>query len=221
VETDTDQVEVQFLGSSDEILTHVDGASKLGGESAYRVGVVGNNTKNQFRFRIAFSNLNELVTIIECHHFDTARFSILDVRSHLSGIGIDNSLGGNTTSKDLLNLRSAGTVKVDVHAGKGLDDGSVGVALHGVEGLDTGEGLVPLLELLKDASKINEIEGRFAVSGLVGQLFGDDLFDGLVDGFNIILVYDIARDSHSVGLEVFGLFHRCVDRGRDLGKRFD
>jgi hypothetical protein len=79
-------------------------SSKLGRESAYTLGVVGNDSKKESSISVSLGNLDEFVRVIKGHHVYIGRLGILNVRLHLARVGVDDSGRSNSTSKDLLNL---------------------------------------------------------------------------------------------------------------------
>lgn len=188
VEGNSNDVEVEFLSEDKELSGLVKRSSKLGAESADRLGVVSDDSKNKSGVSVGLRDLDEFVRVIEGHHVDVLGLGELEVRLHLARVGKDNSRGIESASQDLLNLGLGSAIEVSSKRSKKLNDSSVGVALDGKEGLNSGQMSNPFFVLSNDSLKIDYVESLVFDNSFV-DFRSKDCFDRVVVGVSLHIVF--------------------------------
>jgi len=159
MERDSANVQVEILSELKQAVGSIKRSSELGRESANRFGVVCDDSKQKTSVSEVLADLDKFVGVVESHEIYIAGFGVLDVGFHLARVGIDDSVGSNSTSKDLLNFGFGSAIEVGSKRGQKLDDGSVRVALDRIEGLDSWQVRYPFFMFANDCSKIYDVEG--------------------------------------------------------------
>jgi len=177
VERYSNKIELQFLGNGEDLVPLIAGCSKLGRESADRVGIVCDDSEQKLGFGVALGDLSEFVGIVEGHHLNPGVLGILDVGHHLGWVRINDSMGSNSRSQDLLDLGLGSAVKVDSKGSQSFNNGCVGVAFNGIEGLDSREESNPLFVLLNNSLEVHDVEGLVFEINFVADLSSDDVGD--------------------------------------------
>jgi len=136
VERHSYDVEVEGLSGREEGRTGFDGRSELESETTEGFGIVGEDSKDEFRSRVEFGDLEKFVGVVEGHGVDAEGTSGSDEGGWFTRVGEDDLVGGGREreGEDRGHLGLGGTIEAGSEEGEELEDERIGVALDGCKG---------------------------------------------------------------------------------------
>ena len=129
METDTDDIKVQFLGFRQQTRDGDERGTKFDTKGAQTFRVVRENAHDAFSARMGTSNFVKLVGIVKGHHIDPHFSCIADKGSRLAWVG-KNDVGGinSANAQDIGDFIIGGTVEACAKGSQEANDIGIRVA---------------------------------------------------------------------------------------------
>ena len=143
VERDSDDVEVESLGSREELLALRDLSTVLKAQGDASIGVVSTDAEDALEPGVEGGDLVELALSVKGGVLDSVLLGKANVRGTLGGVGKDDAAGIHSHLEHHLELSLRGAVKASTHGIEELEDTRLGVALDSVKGGDAGHCSTP------------------------------------------------------------------------------
>ena len=129
MKADTNHVQIQGLGQTQELLRATQRCSEFRAQSARALGVIGQNPQKELGVREKGSGLVQFAAIVKRHLLHPLLCSIADVRLVFAWLGIDDPGWINTEREHLFNLRFRCAVKSGIESSEQAEHLRVRVTL--------------------------------------------------------------------------------------------
>jgi len=143
--------------------------------------------------------------VIKSHDIDVLRSSKLDILRVFNRVGIDDSVGGDVEISDFDDFSFAGAIERATENCKSLEDHLVRATFDSIERFNSGEVSLPLLELFKDFTKVDNIEG-IIIFVLFKVVVDDVIFGVFFFGEEFDLVFTYKFGEFTKGCKISGDF---------------
>lgn len=194
VEGNPDDVQTELFGELDQPGASRQGSSKLEAEPTERLGIVRQDSEDQFGTPMRPGNLMQLVGVVKRHHFDATVGRGSDEADGLARVGKDDPVRGRRRGEreHRVDLGDRGAVERGAHEGQQVKDNGGRVTLDRVKDLDpvTQRRLLPLLHGRIDVRKVSDEKGRLLAAQLRFVDLGLDqvIYGSIVYGDEGVLV---------------------------------
>jgi len=131
VETNSNHVQVQLPGRSQQESSGVQRCAKLESELAERLRIISQDAEHQLSIGVEALDLVQFLRVVKGHHMNIVGAGILDKRVLLARVGVNDAAGVDAHFKHRLDLVLGSTVETGAERGQKAHHHGIGVALHG------------------------------------------------------------------------------------------